>query len=163
MCVLLSAFVIVRVPIKRNVFSTNICTHVFASSPFLRTVGRVFKVTLSFPYRIMIIGYGKDNVALNTRPTVLQHAEINYIPNSQCNTLYNGWRGLNVTDSMMCASVDGVTDACQGDSGGPLFDREYNVLVGVVSWGKGCAEEGYPSVYSRIANQVSLFRCLYGE
>jgi secreted trypsin-like serine protease len=30
------------------------------------------------------------------------------------------------------------------DSGGPLVTLNPNVLVGVVSWGKGCADPGYP-------------------
>ena len=37
----------------------------------------------------------------------------------------------------------------QGDSGGPLFvecDDDTVVLVGIVSWGIGCADAGAPGV-----------------
>ena len=48
--------------------------------------------------------------------------------------------------------TDGGQDAFQGDSGGPFIcdvDGKY-VLTGIVSWGAGCAEEGYAGVYGRV-------------
>merc|ERR1712156_1006060 len=55
----------------------------------------------------------------------------------------------------MCAGdrVDGGEDAWQGDSGGPLYDAENKKLVGITSWGKGCALQSHPGVYARISDQ----------
>lgn len=56
-------------------------------------------------------------------------------------------------DSMLCAGrQDGRVDACQGDSGGPLTGwAGRRTVVGIVSWGFGCASASFPGVYTRIA------------
>jgi len=80
----------------------------------------------------------------------LMHVNVNYVKQSTCNSNYSG----AITDEMMCAA-DTNQDSCQGDSGGPLYDSDNSSLVGVVSWGQGCAEANFPGVYARISDQFS--------
>lgn len=60
-----------------------------------------------------------------------------------------------ITDNMFCAGHD-TADACKGDSGGPFAVSYHNTwfLLGVVSWGEGCAEKGKYGVYTRVANYI---------
>lgn len=78
-------------------------------------------------------------------PAQLFTARVPVIRDEECKT-----PGF-IPSTMLCAG-DGQTDACQGDSGGPLVQG--GILYGIVSWGAGCAVEGYPGVYTK----VSFFR-----
>merc|ERR1719474_2223175 len=75
----------------------------------------------------------------------LQKVTVPIVSDAACRDAY----GENdIVDSMMCAGFDeGGKDSCQGDSGGPFMCG--NQLSGIVSWGYGCAEAGYPGVYTQ--------------
>ena len=77
-----------------------------------------------------------------------------------------GYIGNEVTNNMICAGdSNGGEDSCYGDSGGPLitsFNGEHE-LIGIVSWGYGCADAGYPGVYSRIYSNLDWFFDYIGE
>ncbi len=68
--------------------------------------------------------------------------------------------GDDIVVGMMCAGfVSGEYDACQGDSGGPLYYKPsdtlgrtaHPVLLGVVSWGRGCGQSDLFGVYTQIS------------
>jgi len=53
-------------------------------------------------------------------------------------------------------------DSCQGDSGGPLYDKQNKILVGITSWGFGCAHPEFPGVYAQVGDHwrwISLNIC----
>ncbi|XP_018418979.1 PREDICTED: coagulation factor VII-like [Nanorana parkeri] len=66
-----------------------------------------------------------------------------------------------LTGNMFCAGYNIETkDACKGDSGGPfaVLYRNTWYLVGVVSWGEGCAAEGKYGVYTRVSSYISWIK-----
>ncbi|XP_075197656.1 coagulation factor X-like [Anomaloglossus baeobatrachus] len=66
-----------------------------------------------------------------------------------------------LTGNMFCAGYNiEARDSCKGDSGGPfaVLYRNTWYLVGVVSWGEGCAQEGKYGVYTRVSNYISWIK-----
>jgi secreted trypsin-like serine protease len=86
----------------------------------------------------------------------LQQAELPIASTAVCQTAYANL-GLTLTDNTLCAGyAEGGIDACDGDSGGPLVVRDELTgrwtQIGIVSWGKGCAQAGLFGVYTRVAS-----------
>ncbi|GJQ84302.1 hypothetical protein Trydic_g5240 [Trypoxylus dichotomus] len=94
----------------------------------------------------LVSGWGTLYEGGGSLPTQLQAVWVPTVTIEECRAAYGA---SLVTDRMMCAGVpEGGLDACQGDSGGPLaVDGE---LIGLVSWGYGCARAGFPGVYASV-------------
>jgi len=101
---------------------------------------------------VTVSGWGTTSSG-GSQATVLQSVNVPAMTNAECRDTSYGEN--QITDAMLCAGqAEGGIDSCQGDSGGPLTyttgGKTY--LVGVVSWGIGCASPGFPGVYARVTH-----------
>jgi secreted trypsin-like serine protease len=103
-----------------------------------------------------VMGWGQTGEDSFRQERRLRYATVPIVPDATCAKAYRKVGVTLVADESLCAGRRGV-DTCQGDSGGPMVRRDSAgrwVQVGIVSWGLGCAREGYPGVYT----QVPTFR-----
>ncbi|CAB0034980.1 unnamed protein product [Trichogramma brassicae] len=117
-----------------------------------------------------VVGWGRTKEG-GMLAGVVQEVTVPVLSLDQCRKMK--YRANRITENMMCAG-NGSQDSCQGDSGGPLLiedngrheigdsggplvamraDKKYE-LIGVVSWGNGCARAGYPGVYTRVTKYL---------
>ncbi|KAG5893921.1 hypothetical protein JTB14_028731 [Gonioctena quinquepunctata] len=114
-------------------------------------------------YKVHFLGFSRQTVTavgwgqiFFTGPTsdVLRKVDLNVTSNSFCaqNNV-----GSVITTGHICTYAAGK-DACQSDSGGPLFWMDTGSrrlqLVGVLSYGLGCASE-LPGVNTRVTSYIS--------
>lgn len=102
--------------------------------------------------QVRVTGWGRTSMSTNAGSKVLQGIEIPYVTRATCNrpASYDG----AITDNMICAGLQkGGVDSCQGDSGGPATAvvNGSRRLVGIVSWGEGCALRDKYGVYSNVS------------
>ena len=100
-----------------------------------------------------VMGWGalvEDGSFPDDYPDALMEISIPVVSNETCSESIWG-----ITNNMICAGYQkGELDACSGDSGGPLVIYENGEwkLLGIVSFGEGCARPDYYGVYTRVAN-----------
>ncbi|XP_040183404.1 trypsin-3-like [Rana temporaria] len=93
----------------------------------------------------LVSGWGNTRIIGVQYATNLQCLDLPVLSDSSCKASYPN----QITTNMFCAGyMEGGKDSCQGDSGGPLVCN--GELYGVVSWGKNCAERGFPGVYNKV-------------
>lgn len=94
----------------------------------------------------VILGWGRTSEGGDASPRQLMGAMVSVLSDRTCEKAYGA---EYLPDRMVCAGYErGGTDACQGDSGGPLVVD--NRVIGIISWGTGCARPGKPGVYARV-------------
>ncbi|XKL59013.1 hypothetical protein PGB90_000029 [Kerria lacca] len=103
-----------------------------------------------------VSGWGTQTHGSSKISGVLQAALVPLLDLATCRQMnvYGSAGYQTILDSMICAgTLEGGVDACGGDSGGPLACKINGrfVLLGVVSWGDGCARKNRPGVYTRVS------------
>jgi trypsin len=95
-------------------------------------------------------GWGETREDATTLPDHLRSVVLQVAGKRACGR-GNKISGGYFTPSMMCAGNPG-RDTCAGDSGGPLvgMSNGHLVLVGITSFGFGCARAAHPGVYTRV-------------
>jgi secreted trypsin-like serine protease len=123
------------------------------------------------PWQVMsVTGWGVTSTgAIPRASALLKQLDLKRLPTDLCRQVLRGG-STKIDDSVICALAE-EGDTCQGDSGGPLTveiddsgsRNRLAVLVGVVSWGRGCAIKGNPGVYTRITSHLNWIRRAMGS
>ncbi|KPI97100.1 Serine protease snake [Papilio xuthus] len=114
-----------------------------------------------------LTGWGVIETARLLTSPELQAAEVDILNSDVCDSFLKPsctrlWCGMNETQ--LCAGkLAGGVDACQGDSGGPLqvkidlpsnSEGAIHYVIGVTSFGIGCARANTPGVYTRVSSFI---------
>lgn len=94
---------------------------------------------------------------------VLRDVDLNIYGSSSCANVAYGY--TKDWDKQICAGdLAGTKDTCQGDSGGPLYVKKTvggtvrYYVVGITSYGDGCATFGKPAIYTRTSYYYDWIR-----
>ncbi|XP_071453405.1 trypsin-1-like [Hetaerina americana] len=107
--------------------------------------------------KAVVVGWGRTEEAKPTSDIPLK-VEVVVMSKEMCDQ--SGYGASRITDNMFCAGyADGGRDSCQGDSGGPLhvFNKGGSTeMIGVVSWGRGCARKNFPGIYTKLTRYMDF-------
>ncbi|CAH1389349.1 unnamed protein product [Nezara viridula] len=106
-----------------------------------------------FPF---VAGWGSTASGGGPASKKLLQIQVPVTDNESCDKVYTP-KGARILSKQLCAGYPkGGKDACQGDSGGPLMLPKGSsyYLIGVVSFGYGCAQAGFPGVYTRVTSYL---------
>jgi len=111
--------------------------------------------TVNAGTQVTVIGWGVTDTTTGATSSRLLGTNLLIDTNANCRQAYSPY----IDSGMVCADAPGK-DACQGDSGGPLLvgSAQSRMQVGIVSFGNGCAVQGFPTVYTRVDTYLAWIK-----
>lgn len=99
---------------------------------------------------VRALGWGTTSPRSSARVTRLRQTDLPVVADSLMKRAYGS--RFSAATMLGAGPWKGGRDTCAGDSGGPLVAATRSTwwLVGITSWGDGCARAGKPGVYSRV-------------
>jgi len=105
----------------------------------------------------VVTGWGTEFFGSPVVPDDLKEAEVPIVTDDDCQRSYELTLGFDPATNVCAGNLYGGEDSCQGDSGGPLHVQDAAgawILVGVVSYGLGCAFPTQYGVYAEAGGDV---------
>ncbi|XP_046144258.1 transmembrane protease serine 9-like [Osmia bicornis bicornis] len=106
-----------------------------------------------------VIGWGRTG---ENQPVSDELRKVNLPILSQEECDQAGYQKQRITENMFCAGyLEGERDACFGDSGGPLHVKGtfgHLEVIGIISWGRGCARPNFPGIYTKLTNYLGWLK-----
>lgn len=114
--------------------------------------------TTSVGTPVRAIGWGDttDDEATRDFPEILQQVDVFTVSQSLLQSQYG-----DEIDLQHLGATDVDRDSCQGDSGGPLFTESPLLLLGITSFGIGCADED-AGVYANVGYFSAYINSIIG-
>ncbi|XP_043652928.1 serine protease 7 [Drosophila teissieri] len=103
---------------------------------------------------LVVSGWGRTTTA--RKSTIKQRLDLPVNDHDYCARKF-ATRNIHLISSQLCVGGEFYRDSCDGDSGGPLMRRGFDQAwyqEGVVSFGNRCGLEGWPGVYTRVADYM---------
>ncbi|WP_286298868.1 trypsin-like serine protease [Vibrio apostichopi] len=103
---------------------------------------------------LTVMGWGDQDASDGySSKSELYQVNVPLVNQYQCNSVPHSGYAFIGNDAFCAGYSDGGYDSCQGDSGGPIVVSTNGVYeqLGIVSWGKGCAEANAYGVYTNIS------------